>query len=51
MTKFVKNEEFWQFSQSRDKRNTSSILPKWNKKQSTADINELGKTAAKKGDL
>jgi len=41
MTKFVKNEEFWQFSQSRDKRNTSSILPKWNKKQSTADINEL----------
>ncbi len=44
MTKFFRNEDFWLFSQSWNRRNTSSIIPKQDKKRSTSDMNELGDT-------
>jgi len=49
MTKFVKNGEFWQFSQNWYRRNSSSILPKQDKKRSTSDINELSEIARRRG--
>jgi hypothetical protein len=41
VTKFVKNEEFWQFNQNWDRRISSSILPKQDKRRSASSINEL----------
>lgn len=43
-----KNRSSWLFSQSLDRRNTSSILQKQNKKRNTSFMNELYEIAAEK---
>ncbi len=40
--KSVANGELEQFSQNWDRRNSSSILPKQDKKRSTSTMNKLG---------
>ncbi len=40
--KFIKNGYFWQFAYSLNKRNTSLILPKRDRKHNTSFINWLG---------
>jgi len=45
MKKLAKNKECWQFSQSWDIRNTSSILPIQDKKRNPSSMNELYEAA------
>lgn len=42
MRKFVKNGEYWQFSQNRHRRYILSILPQQGRKRNTSSVNELG---------
>ncbi len=46
MMELVKNRDFGQFGENWDRRNTSPILPKQDKKRSTSPMNELGETVA-----
>jgi len=41
MTKSPKSGYLWHFSQSWDRRNTSSIIPKQDKKRSISSMNKL----------
>jgi hypothetical protein len=41
MGKFVKNLEFWQFDENRDKRSDSDVLPKQHSTRNTLVINYL----------